>query len=165
MIFFLIAAVITIAYSIHQYIKYYSFSRIWDWFKSEFLLTAFSTCAVALMISGSLAIIYCDVPSSEEHSAIEVENYHELKPMSENTYIQWGSDNSAIVLLDNGYYQTYELDNSSVFIKTCADGEVPNVKTINYTKYNDYRKWLCLWNGLNSETIITLPPGICKPIT
>ena len=165
MIFFLIAAVITIVYSIHQYIKYYSFSRIWDWFKSEFLLTAFSTCAVALMISGLLAIIYCDVPSSEEHSVIEVENYHELKPMSEDTYIQWGSDNSAIVLLDNGYYQTYELDNSSVFIKTCADGEVPNVKTINYTKYNDYRKWICLWNALNSETIITLPPGICKPIT
>ena len=165
MIFFLIAAVITIVYSIHQYVKYYSFSRIWDWFKSEFLLTAFSTCAVALMISGLLAIVYCDSPSSKENSVIEVENYHELKPMSEDTYIQWGSDNSAIVLLDNGYYQTYELDNSSVFIKTCADGEVPNVKTINYTKYNDYRKWLCLWNGLNSETIITLPPGICKPIT
>ena len=165
MIFFLIAAIITIAYSIHQYIKYYSFSRIWNWFKSEFLMTAFSTCAVALMISFLFAIIYCDVPSSEEHSVIEVENYHELKPMSENTYIQWGSNNSAIVLLDNGYYQTYELDNSSVFIKTCADGEAPNVKTINYTKYNDYRKWLCLWNALNSETIITLPPGICKPIT
>lgn len=165
MIFFLIAAVITIAYSIHRYIKYYSFSRICDWFMSEFLLTAFSTCAVALMISGLLAIVYCDSPSSKENSVIEVENYHELKPMSENTYIQWGSDNSAIVLLDNGYYQTYELDNSSVFIKTCADGEVPNVKTINYTKYNDYRQWLCLWNALNSETIITLPPGICKPIT
>ena len=165
MIFFLIAAVITIVYSIHQYVKYYSFSRIRNWFKSEFLMTAFSTCAVALMISGLLAIIYCDSPSSKENSVIEVENYHELKPMSENTYIQWGSDNSAIVLLDNGYYQTYELDNSSVFIKTCADGEVPNVKTINYKKYNDYRKWLCLWNALDSETIITLPPGICKPIT
>lgn len=165
MIFFLLAAVITITYSIHEYVKYYSFSRIWDWFKSEFLLTAFSTCAVALMISGLLAKIYCDVPSSKEHSVIEVENYHELKPMSEDTYIQWGSDNSAIVLLDNGYYQTYELDNSSVFIKTCADGEVPNVKTINYKKYNDYRQWLCLWNALSDETIITLPPGICKPIT
>lgn len=165
MIFFLLAVVITIAYSIHQYIKYYSFSRIWDWFKSEFLLTAFSTCAVALMINGLLAIIYCDVESSKEHSVIEVENYHELKPMSEDTYIQWGSDNSAIVLLDNGYYQTYELDNNSVFIKTCADGEVPNVKTINYKKYNDYRQWLCLWNALRDETIITLPPGICKPIT
>ena len=165
MIFFLIAAVITIVYSIHQYIKYYSFSRIWDWFKNEFLLAAFATCAVALMISFLLAIIYCVVPSSKEHSVIEVENYHELKPMSEDTYIQWGSDNSAIVLLDNGYYQTYELDNSSVFIKTCADGEVPNVKTINYKKYNDYRQWFCLWNALNSETIITLPPGICKPIT
>ena len=165
MIFFLLAAVITIAYSIHQYIKYYSFSRIWNWFKSEFLLTAFSTCAVALMISGLLAKIYCDVPSSKEHSVIEVENYHELKPMSENTYIQWGSDKSAIVLLDNGYYQTYELDNSSVFIKTCADGEVPNVKTINYKKYNDYRQWLCLWNAIDDETVITLPPGICKPIT
>ena len=165
MIFFLIAAVITIVYSIHQYIKYYSFSRIWDWFKNEFLLTAFSTCAVALMISYLLALVYCDSPSSKEHSVIEVENYHELKPMSEDTYIQWGSDNSAIVLLDNGYYQTYELDNNSVFIKTCADGEVPNVKTINYTKYNDYRQWLCLWNALNNETIITLPPGICKPIT
>ena len=165
MIFFLIAAVITIAYSIHQYIKYYSFSRIWDWFKSEFLLTAFSTCAVALMISYLLAIVYCDSPSSKENSVIEVENYHELKPMSEDTYIQWGSDNSAIVLLDNGYYQTYELDNNSVFIKTCADGEVPNVKTINYKKYDDYRQWLCLWNALDSETIITLPPGICKPIT
>ena len=165
MIFFLIAAVITIVYSIYQYIKYYSFSRIWNWFKSEFLLTAFSTCAVALMISGLLAKIYCDVPSSKEHSVIEVENYHELKPMSEDTYIQWGSNNSAIVLLDNGYYQTYELDNSSVFIKTCADGEVPNVKTINYKRYNDYRRWLCLWNALDSETIITLPPGICKPIT
>ena len=165
MIFFLIAAVITIVYSIHQYVKRYSFSRIWDWFMSEFLLTAFSTCAVALMISGLLAIVYCDSPSSKENSVIEVENYHELKPMSEDTYIQWGSDNSAIVLLDNGYYQTYELDNSSVFIKTCADGEVPNVKTINYTKYNDYRQWFCLWNALNSETIITLPPGICKPIT
>ena len=165
MIFFLIAAVITIVYSIHQYIKYYSFSRIWNWFKSEFLMTAFSTCAVALMISFLLAVIYCDSPSSKEHSVIEVENYHELKPMSEDTYIQWGSDNSAIVLLDNGYYQTYELDNNSVFIKTCADGEVPNVKTINYTKYNDYRQWLCLWNALNNATIITLPPGICKPIT
>lgn len=165
MIFFLLAAAITIAYSIYQYINYYNFSRIWDWFKSEFLMTAFSTCAVALMISGLLAKIYCDVPSSKEHSVIEVENYNELKPMSENTYIQWGSDNSAIVLLDNGYYQTYELDNSSVFIKTCADGEVPNVKTINYTKYDDYRQWLCLWNALDSETIITLPPGICKPIT
>lgn len=165
MIFFLLAAVITIVYSIYQYIKYYNFSRIWDWFKSEFLLTAFSTCAVALMINGLLTIIYCDVPSSKEHSVIEVENYHELKPMSEDTYIQWGSDNSAIVLLDNDYYQTYELDNSSVFIKACADGEVPNVKTINYKKYNDYRKWLCLWNALNDETIITLPPGICKPIT
>ena len=165
MIFFLIAVVITIVYSIHQYVKYYSFSRIWDWFKSEFLLTAFSTCAVALMISGLLAVLYCDSPSSKENSVIEVENYHELKPMSEDTYIQWGSDNSAIVLLDNGYYQTYELDNSSVFIKTCADDEVPNVKTINYKKYNDYRKWLCLWNALDSETIITLPPGICKPIT
>ena len=165
MIFFLIAAVITIAYSIHQYIKYYSFSRIWDWFKSEFLLTAFSTCAVALMISGLLAIVYCDSPSSKENSVIEIENYHELKPMSEDTYIQWGSGNSAIVLLDNGYYQTYELDNSSVFIKTCADGEAPNVKTINYTKYNDYRQWLCLWNASDSETVITLPPGICKPIT
>lgn len=165
MIFFLLAAVITIAYSIYQYIKYYSFSRIRNWFKSEFLLTAFSTCAVALMISGLLTIICCDVESSKEHSVIEVENYHELKPMSEDTYIQWGSDNSAIVLLDNGYYQTYELDNNSVFIKTCADGEVPNVKTINYKKYNDYRKWLCLWNALRDETIITLPPGICKPIT
>ena len=165
MIFFLIAAVITIVYSIHQYVKYYSFSRIWNWFKSEFLLTAFSTCAVALMISFLLAVVYCDSPSSKEHSVIEVENYHELKPMSEDTYIQWGSDNSAIVLLDNDYYQTYELDNSSVFIKTCADGEVPNVKTINYKKYNDYRQWLCLCNALNSETIITLPPGICKPIT
>ena len=165
MIFFLIAAIITIAYSIHRYIKYYSFSRIWDWFMSEFLLTAFSTCAVALMISGLLAIVYCDSPSSKENSVIEVENYHELKPMSENTYIQWGSDNSAIVLLDNGYYQTYELDNNSVFIKTCADGEVPNVKTINYKKYNDYRQWLCLWNATDDETIITLPPGICKPIT
>ena len=165
MIFFLIAAVITIVYSIHQYIKYYSFSRIWDWFKSEFLLTALSTCAVALMISGLLAIVYCDSPSSKEHSVIEVENYHELKPMSENTYIQWGSDNSAIVLLDNGYYQTYELDNISVFIKTCADGEVPNVKTINYTKYDDYRQWFCLWNAIDDETVITLPPGICKPIT
>ena len=165
MIFFLIAAVITITYSIHRYIKYYSFSRIWDWFMSEFLLTAFSTCAVALMISGLLAIIYCDVPSSEEHSVIEVENYHELKPMSEDTYIQWGSDNSAIVLLDNGYYQTYELDNRSVFIKTCADGEVPNVKTINYTKYDDYRQWFCLWNAIDDETVITLPPGVCKPIT
>ena len=159
MIFFLLAANITIAYSIYQYINYYNFSRIWDWFKSEFLMT------VALMISGLLAKIYCDVPSSKEHSVIEVENYHELKPMSEDTYIQWGSDNSAIVLLDNGYYQTYELDNSSVFIKTCTDGEVPNVKTINYKKYDDYRQWLCLWNALNSETIITLPPGICKPIT
>lgn len=165
MIFFLIAAIITIAYSIHRYIKYYSFSRIWDWFMSEFLLTAFSTCAVALMISGLLAIVYCDSPSSKENSVIEVENYHELKPMSENTYIQWGSDNSAIVLLDNGYYQTYELDNNSVFIKTCADGEVPNVKTINYKKYNDYRQWLCLWNATDDETFITLPPGICKPIT
>ena len=165
MIFFLIAAVITIACSIHQYIKYYSFSKIWNWFKNEFLGAAFSTCTIALMISVLLAAIYCDVPSSKEHSVIEVENYHELKPMSEDTYIQWGSNNSAIVLLDNGYYQTYELDNSSVFIKTCADGEVPNVKTINYTKYNDYRQWLCLWNALNSETIITLPPGICKPIT
>ena len=165
MIFCLIAAVITIVYSIHQYIKYYSFSRIWDWFKSEFLLTALSTCAVALMISGLLAIVYCDSPSSKENSVIEVENYHELKPMSKNTYIQWGSDNSAIVLLDNGYYQTYELDNSSVFIKTCADGEVPNVKTINYTKYDDYRQWFCLWNAIDNETVITLPPGICKPIT
>ena len=165
MIFCLIAAVITIAYSIHQYIKYYSFSRIWDWFKSEFLLTALSTCAVALMISGLLAIVYCDSPSSKENSVIEVENYHELKPMSEDTYIQWGSDNSAIVLLDNGYYQTYELNNSSVFIKTCADGEVPNVKTINYTKYDDYRQWFCLWNAIDDETVITLPPGICKPIT
>ena len=165
MIFFLIAAVITIAYSIHQYIKYYSFSRIWDWFKNEFLGAAFATCGVAIIISGLLAVLYCDSPSSKENSVIEVENYHELKPMSEDTYIQWGSDNSAIVLLDNGYYQTYELDNSSVFIKTCADGEVPNVKTINYTKYNDYRQWFCLWNALNSETIITLPPGICKPIT
>ena len=62
MIFFLIAAVITIAYSIHQYVKYYSFSRIWSWFKSEFLLTAFSTCAVALMIS-------CEA----EHSSCRVE--------------------------------------------------------------------------------------------
>lgn len=165
MIFFLIAAVITIVYSIHQYVKYYSFSRIWDWFKNEFLLTAFSTCAVAFMISVLLAAIYSEVPSSKEHSVIEVENYHELKPMSEDTYIQWGSDNSAIVLLDNGYYQTYELDNSSVFIKTCADDEVPNVKTINYKKYNDYRQWLCLWNATDDETVITLPPGICKPIT
>ena len=165
MIFFLIAAVITIIYSIHQYVKYYSFSRIWYWFKNEFLLTAFSTCAVALMISFLLTVVYRDSPSSKEHSVIEVENYHKLKPMSEDTYIQWGSNNSAIVLLDNGYYQTYELDNNSVFIKTCADGEVPNVKTINYTKYNDYRQWLCLWNALNNETIITLPPGICKPIT
>ena len=165
MIFFLLAMNITIAYSIYQYIKYYSFSRIWKWFKTEFLMTAFSTCAVALMISGLLAVIYCDVPSSKEHSVIEVENYHELKPMSEDTYIQWCSDNSAIVLLDNGYYQTYELDNSSVFIKTCTDGEVPNVKTINYKKYDDYRQWICLWNTLDSETIITLPPGICKPIT
>ena len=165
MIFFLIAAVITIACSIHQYIKYYSFSRIWDWFKNEFLWAAFSTCTIALVISGLLAIVYCDSPSSKENSVIEVENYHELKPMSEDTYIQWGSDNSAIVLLDNGYYQTYELDNSSVFIKTCADGEVPNVKTINYTKYNDYRQWFCLWNEIDDETFITLPPGICKPIT
>ena len=165
MIFFLIAAVITIAYSIYQYIKYYSFSEIWKWFEGEFLAAAISTCAIALIISGLLAAIYCGVPSSKEHSVIEVENYHELKPMSEDTYIQWGSNNSAIVLLDNGYYQTYELDNNSVFIKTCADGEVPNVKTINYTKYNDYRQWLCLWNALNSETIITLPPGIYKPIT
>ena len=165
MIFFLIAAVITIVYSIHQYIKYYSFSRIWNWFKTDFLWMAFATCMVALIISCLLAVIYYDVPSSKEHSVIEVENYHELKPMSEDTYIQWGSDNSAIVLLDNGYYQTYELDNSSVFIKTCADGEVPNVKTINYKRYNDYRRWLCLWNALDSETIITLPPGVCKPIT
>lgn len=165
MIFFLIAAVITIAYSIHQYVKYYSFSRIWEWFKTDFLWTAFATCMVALILSCVLAVINCDVPSSKEHSVIEVENYHELKPMSEDTYIQWGSDNSAIVLLDNGYYQTYELDNSSVFIKTCADGEVPNVKTINYKGYNDYRRWLCLWNALDSETVITLPPGICKPIT
>ena len=61
MIFFLIAAVITITYSIHQYIKYYKFSEIWDWFKSEFLWVAFCTCAVALMISGMLAVIYCEV--------------------------------------------------------------------------------------------------------
>ena len=165
MIFFLLAANITIAYSIYQYIKYYSFSRIWDWFKSEFLLTAFSTCAVALMISGLLSVIFSCAPDSKEHSIIEIENYHELKPMAEDTYIQWGSYNSAIVLLDNGYYQTYELDNSCVFIKTCADGEVPNVKTINYTKYDDYRQWFCLWNDIDDETIITLPPGICKPIT
>ena len=154
MIFCLLAANITIAYSIYQYIKYYSFSRIWKWFKTEFLMTAFSTCAVALMISGLLAAIYCDVPSSKEHSVIEVENYHELKPISEDTYIQWGSDNSAIVLLDNGYCQTYELDNSLVFIKTCADGEVPNVKTINYKKYNDYRQWLCLWNALAAHQLL-----------
>ena len=165
MIFFLLAAVITIADSIHQYIKYYSFSKIWKWFKVEFLPAAFVTCAVAFIISSLLSVIYCCIPSSKEHSVIEVENYHELKPMSENTYIQWGSNNSAIVLLDNGYYQTYELDNSSVFIKTCADGEVPNVKTINYKKYNDYRQWLCLWNAIDDETVITLPPGICKPIT
>ena len=165
MIFFLIAAVITIVYSIHQYIKFYSFSEIWNLFEGEFLAAAISTCAIALIISGLLAAIYCGIPSSKEHSVIEVENYHELKPMSEDTYIQWGSDNSAIVLLDNGYYQTYELDNSSVFIKTCADGEVPNVKTINYKKYNDYRQWICLGNILSDETIITLPPGIYKPIT
>lgn len=165
MIFFLIAITITIVYSIYQYVKYYNFSKIWRWFKNEVFFTLFSTCAVALMISGLLAVIYCDVPSSKEHSVIEVENYHELKPMSEDTYIQWGSDNSVIVLLDNGYYKTYELDNSSVFIKTCVDGEVPNVKTINYKKYNDYRQWLCFWNALSDETIITLPPGICKPIT
>ena len=165
MIFFLLAAAITIVYSIYQYVKYYSFSEIWKWFEGEFLAAAISTCAIALIISGLLAAIYCGVPSSKEHSVIEVENYHELKPMSEDTYIQWGSNNSAIVLLDNGYYQTYELDNNSIFIKTCADGEVPNVKTINYKKYNDYRQWLCLWNALDSETIITLPPGICKPIT
>lgn len=165
MIFFLIAIAITIVYSIQQYIKYYSFSEIWDWFKAEFLWMAFATCAVALMISGLLAVIYCGVPSGKEHSVIEIENYHELKPISEDTYIQWGSDNSAIVLLDNGYYQTYKLDNNSVFIKSCADNEVPNVKTINYTKYDDYRQWLCLWNALNSETFITLPPGVYKPIT
>lgn len=165
MIFFLIAIAITIVYSIQQYIKYYSFSKIWNWFKAEFLWMAFATCAVALMISGLLAVIYCEVPSSKEHSVIEVENYHELKPMSDNTYIKWGNDNSAIVLLDNGYYQTYKLDNVSVFIKTCANDETPNVKTINYTKYNDYRQWLCLWNAVNDETFITLPPGVYKPIT
>ena len=165
MIFFLIAIAITIVYSIYQYVKYYNFSKIWKWFKAEFLWMAFATCAVALIISGLLAVIYCEVPSSKEHSVIEVENYHELKPMSDNTYIKWGNDNSAIVLLDNGYYQTYKLDNVSIFIKTCANGETPNVKTINYTKYDDYRQWLCLWNALNSETFITLPPGIYKPIT
>lgn len=165
MIFFLIAAVVTIIYSINQYVKYYNFSKIWKWFKTEFLYTAFCTCAIALILSALLAVINCEIPSSKEHSVIEIENYHELKPISDNTYIQWGSDNSAIVLLDNGYYQTYELDNSSVFIKTCADGEVPNVKTINYTKYDDYRQWFCLWNALDSETFITLPPGVYKPIT
>lgn len=165
MIFFLIAAVITIIYSIDQYVKYYNFSEIWKWFKAEFLWAAICTCMTAIAISGLFAVVYCGIPDSKEHSAIEVENYHELKPMSEDTYIQWGSDNSAIVLLDNGYYQTYKLDNSSIFIKTCADGEVPNVKTINYTKYDDYRQWLCLWNALDSETFITLPPGVCKPIT
>lgn len=165
MIFFLIAIAITIVYSIQQYIKYYSFSEIWDWFKAEFLWTAVCTCMAAIAISGLFAVVYCGIPDSKEHSAIEVENYHELKPMSEDTYIQWGSDNSAIVLLDNGYYQTYKLDNNSVFIKTCVDGEVPNVKTINYTKYDDYRQWLCLWNALDSETFITLPPGVYKPIT
>ena len=165
MIFFLIAAAITIVYSIHQYVEGYNFSEIWDWFKAEFLWMAFCTCAVALMISGLLAVIYCDIPDSKEHSTIEVENYHELQPMSEDTYIQWGTDNSVVVLLDNGYYQTYNIDNSTVFIKVCADGEVPNVKTINYKKYNDYRKWLCLWNALSDETFITLPPGISKPIT
>ena len=165
MIFFLIAIAITIVYSIHQYIKYYSFSEIWDWFKSEFLWTAFCTCAVAFIISGLLSIIYCEISGSKEHSITEIENYHELQPMSDDAYIQWGSDNSAIGLLDNGYYQTYKLDNKSIFIKTCTDGEVPNVKTINYTKYNDYRGWLCIWNALNSETFITLPPGVYKPIT
>lgn len=165
MIFFLIAAVITIVYSIHQYIKYYSFSRIWDWFKTEFLWPAVCTCMVALVISMLLSVIFISAPDSKEHSIIEIENYHELKPMAEDTYIQWGSDNSAIVFLDNGYYQIYELDNSSVFIKTCADGEVPNVKTINYTKYDDYRQWFCLWNAIDDETFITLPPGVCKPIT
>lgn len=165
MIFFLIATAITIAYSIHEYIKYYKFSEIWDWFKHEFLWAAFCTCAVALMISGMLAIIYCEVPDGKEHSVIKIENYHELKPFSEDTYIQWGADNSIVVLLDNGYYQTYNLDNKTVFIKTCADDETPNVKTIKYTKYNDYRQWLCLWNALSDETFITLPPGIYKPIT
>ena len=165
MIFFLIAAAITIAYSIHEYVKYYSFSRIWKWFKTEFLWSAICSCMVALVISGLLSVIFISAPDSKEHSIIEIENYHELKPMAEDTYIQWGSDNSAIVLLDNGYYQTYKLDNISVFIKTCADGEVPNVKTINYTKYDDYRQWFCLWNAIDDETFITLPPGICKPIT
>lgn len=165
MIFFLIAAAITIVYSIYQYVKYYNFSKIWKWFKTEFLWSAICSCMVALVISGLLSVIFISAPDSKEHSIIEIENYHELKPMAEDTYIQWGSDNSAIVLLDNGYYQTYELNNSSVFIKTCADGEVPNVKTINYTKYNDYRQWFCLWNEIDDETFITLPPGIYKPIT
>lgn len=117
------------------------------------------------MISGLLAVIYCDIPSSKEHSVTKIENYHELKPMSEGTYVQWGADNSIVVLLDNGYYQTYNLDNVSTFIKTCADDETPNVKTINYTKYNDYRQWLCLWNAISDETFIMLPPGVYKPIT
>lgn len=165
MIFFLIAILITIIYSINQYVKYYKFSEIWKWFKAEFLWAAFCLCGVALILSTMFSIACLDFPGSKEHSIIEVENYHELKPISENTYIQWGSDNSAIILLDNGYYQTYKLDNTSVFIKACSDGEVPNVKTINYTKYNDYRQWLCLWNALSDEIFITLPPGVYKPVT
>lgn len=165
MIFFLIAIVIAIIYSINQYVKYYRFSEIWDWFKAEFLWATFCLCGVALVVSGMFSIACLDFSDSKEHSVIEVENYHELKPISEDTYIQWGSDNSAVVLLDNGCYQTYKLDNTSVFIKACSDGEVPNVKTINYTRYDDYRQWFCLWNALCDEIFITLPPGIYKPIT
>ena len=165
MIFFIIAIVITIMYSIYRYVKYYSFSEIWDWFKSEVFFTLFATCAVALCISGFLSIIYCEVSDSKENSVVEIENYHELHSFSEDTYIQWGADNSVVVLLDNGYYQTYNLDNNTVFIKVCTEDEVPNVKTLHYKEYNDYRKWLCLWNAISDETYITLPPGISKPIT
>lgn len=165
MIFFLIAIVITIMYSIYRYIKYYDFSEIWQWFKNEVFYTLFATCAVALIISGLLAVIYCEVSDSKENSVIEIENYHELQPFSEDTYIQWGTDNSIIVLLDNGYYQTYNIDNSTVFIKVCAEDEIPNVKTLHYKKYSDYRQWLCLWNAISDEIYITLPPGISKPIT
>lgn len=165
MIFFMIAIVITIVYSIYQYVKYYDFSEIWDWFKGEVFLSLFTTCAIALMISGFMAIIYCETSSSKENSTIEVENYHELQPFSGDTYIQWGADNSVVVLLDNGYYQTYNLNNSTVFIKVCAEDEVPNVKTLHYKEYTDYRWWLCLWNAISDETYITLPPGVSKPIT
>lgn len=164
MIWFIIAILFAVGYSFHEYFKYYNHRMIKKWLKNELLYGLIVFILLAFLISSLCSVIYSG-PNSKTHSEYETIESYNLKPISETDYVQWCNDSSIVVLLDNGYYQTYKLDNPLIFIKTCVDNETPNVKTIKYTKFNDYRQWFILFNGIGKEIIITLPSGIYKPIT